>query len=48
MSGKVCLIIGGGSGTGAATAREMHARGYTLALMSPSRPPTRRVASAER
>ncbi len=33
---KVCLIIGGGRGMGAATAREMHSRGYKLALMSPS------------
>lgn len=36
MNDKVCLIIGGGRGMGAATAREMHARGYRLALMSPS------------
>lgn len=36
MTEKVCLIIGGGSGMGAATAREMHAREYRLALMSPS------------
>ena len=36
MTEKTCLIIGGGSGMGAATAREMHARGYKLALMSPS------------
>lgn len=36
MSEKTCLIIGGGRGMGAATAREMHARGYRLALMSPS------------
>lgn len=36
MSDKVCLIIGGGRGMGAATAREMNARGYRLALMSPS------------
>lgn len=33
---KVCLITGGGRGIGAAVAREMHARGYKLALMSPS------------
>ena len=36
MDDKVCLIIGGGRGMGAATAREMHSRGYKLALMSPS------------
>lgn len=36
MSEKTCLIIGGGRGMGAAIAREMHARGYKLALMSPS------------
>jgi len=36
MTDKVCLITGGGRGMGAATAREMHARGYKLALMSPS------------
>jgi len=36
MTDKVCLIIGGGRGMGAATAREMHARGYSLSLMSPS------------
>ncbi|MEQ8901842.1 MAG: SDR family oxidoreductase [Roseovarius sp.] len=36
MTHKTCLIIGGGRGMGAATAREMHARGYQLALMSPS------------
>ena len=36
MTDKTCLIIGGGRGMGAATAREMHARGYKLALMSPS------------
>lgn len=36
MTDKVCLIIGGGRGMGAATAREMHGRGYELALMSPS------------
>lgn len=36
MSEKTCLIIGGGRGMGAAVAREMHARGYRLALMSPS------------
>ena len=36
MTDKTCLIIGGGRGMGAATAREMHARGYNLALMSPS------------
>ena len=36
MTDKTCLIIGGGRGMGAATAREMHNRGYKLALMSPS------------
>ena len=36
MTDKVCLIIGGGRGMGAATAREMHHRGYRLVLMSPS------------
>ena len=36
MSKKVCLIIGGGRGMGAATARQMHSRKYKLALMSPS------------
>lgn len=33
---KICLITGGGRGMGAAAAREMHKRGYKLALMSPS------------
>ena len=36
MAAKNCIIIGGGRGMGAATAREMQARGYTLGLMSPS------------
>lgn len=36
MTLKVCLVTGGGRGIGAAVAREMHARGYALALMSPS------------
>jgi NAD(P)-dependent dehydrogenase (short-subunit alcohol dehydrogenase family) len=36
MTTKVCLVTGGGRGIGAAVAREMHARGYALALMSPS------------
>lgn len=36
MTEKVCLVTGGGRGIGAAVAREMHARGYRLALMSPS------------
>jgi NAD(P)-dependent dehydrogenase (short-subunit alcohol dehydrogenase family) len=34
--GKVAIITGGGRGMGAAIARELHARGYALALMSPS------------
>jgi NAD(P)-dependent dehydrogenase (short-subunit alcohol dehydrogenase family) len=33
---RVCLVTGGGRGIGAAVAREMHARGYAVALMSPS------------
>lgn len=36
MTDKVCLITGGGRGMGAAVAREMAARGFKLALMSPS------------
>lgn len=36
MTKKVCLVTGGGRGIGAAVAREMHARGYAVALMSPS------------
>ena len=36
MVQKVCLVTGGGRGIGAAVAREMHARGYALVLMSPS------------
>ena len=36
MSKKVCMIVGGGRGMGAAVAHEMHARGYLLSLMSPS------------
>ncbi|MDP4595296.1 MAG: SDR family oxidoreductase [Beijerinckiaceae bacterium] len=36
MSTRSCLIVGGGRGMGAATAREMHKRGYQLTLMSPS------------
>ncbi|MEH7829353.1 SDR family oxidoreductase [Gemmobacter denitrificans] len=36
MTQKVCLVTGGGRGIGGAVAREMHARGYRLALMSPS------------
>ena len=36
MREKTCLVIGGGRGMGAATAREMHKRGYKLSLMSPS------------
>ena len=37
MTNKVCVIIGGGSGMGAAVAREMDKRNYDLALMSPSK-----------
>ncbi len=36
MTDRSCMIIGGGRGMGAAIAREMHGRGYRLALMSPS------------
>lgn len=36
MKEKVCVIIGGGKGMGAAVAREMNKRHYRLALMSPS------------
>lgn len=36
MTRKVCLVTGGGRGIGAAVAREMHQRGYSLVLMSPS------------
>ena len=36
MDRKVCMIIGGGRGMGAATAREMRKKGYELSLMSPS------------
>ena len=36
MTRKVCIVTGAGRGIGAAIAREMHARGYALALMSPS------------
>lgn len=36
MTQKVCLVTGGGRGIGGAVAREMAARGYKLALMSPS------------
>ena len=36
MSEQVCLIIGGGRGMGAATARQMYSREYKLSLMSPS------------
>ena len=36
MAKKTCLVIGGGRGMGAATAREMHNRGYKISLMSPS------------
>ena len=37
MTKKVCVIIGGGSGMGAAVGREMNKRHYNLALMSPSK-----------
>ena len=37
MTNKVCVIIGGGSGMGAAVAKEMNNRNYNLALMSPSK-----------
>ena len=36
MAEKTCLVIGGGRGMGAATAKEMKKRGYKLSLMSPS------------
>ena len=36
MPRKVCLVTGAGRGIGAAVAREMHARGHALVLMSPS------------
>ena len=36
MGEKTCLLIGGGRGMGAATAKEMYKRGYKLSLMSPS------------
>ena len=36
MKEKVCVIVGGGKGMGAAVAREMNKRHYRLALMSPS------------
>ncbi len=36
MKKKVCVIVGGGKGMGAAVAREMNKRRYRLALMSPS------------
>ena len=36
MGEKTCLVIGGGRGMGAATAKEMQKRGYKLSLMSPS------------
>ena len=36
MADKVCLITGAGRGIGAAVAREMAGRGYSVALMSPS------------
>lgn len=36
MTQKVCVLTGAGRGIGAAVAREMHARGYAVVLMSPS------------
>ncbi len=36
MTRKVAIVTGGGRGIGAATARALAARGYRLALMSPS------------
>jgi NAD(P)-dependent dehydrogenase (short-subunit alcohol dehydrogenase family) len=36
MPQKTCLVTGAGRGIGAAIAREMHARGYAVILMSPS------------
>ena len=36
MVERTCLVIGGGRGMGAATAKEMHKRGYKLSLMSPT------------
>jgi len=36
MKEKVCVIVGGGKGMGAAVAREMNKRRYKLAVMSPS------------
>ncbi len=36
MTSKVALIIGGGSGMGAAAARKLNADGYTVAIMSSS------------
>jgi len=36
LSQKVCVIVGGGKGMGAAIAREMSNRNYKMALMSPS------------
>ncbi len=36
MTQKTCLVTGAGRGIGAAIARQMHARGYAVVLMSPS------------
>ncbi|MEC7194570.1 MAG: SDR family NAD(P)-dependent oxidoreductase, partial [Pseudomonadota bacterium] len=36
MADKVCIVVGGGKGMGAAIAREMKNRNYRLSLMSPS------------
>ena len=36
MTDRVCVVVGGGKGMGAAIAREMKKRNYRLSLMSPS------------
>ena len=36
MTQKVCIVTGAGRGIGAAVARAMAERGYSLVLMSPS------------